>query len=639
MHKSVILVLVLLVGVSLARNSRSSSESSSSQESSSDQDSDASSRDSKSRDSDTSESSRHHHRHGGSHHHHDHHGNNRVDHNNVDHNNVDHILERLSRETDESDSSSADSSIDEDDLREVDGLLAEWGGEHSTAAAAAVLSGLKGGEGKEEIDKFKANLKDKMSSIEASVNDAIENEIEEKPYQSVHDVIFRALVGQVLGEMRSDYKHLRASRKDLQKLKRKMKAAARDLHSRNNQGKYFDFRKLKKFLAYKKKFVEKKKEFILEVVEVKDKFVRALKVMSVIYQQRTGTVRDYLHVLGSVASNKTEVPSQIEAFYQDAAAQPPVATTDDVIDPGTEPPATTPSPANHTSGDPVSDILATVKNMKSDIYDKVSSAVEFKKSKVEEKIELMKNATESCSLAKDELPTVDIPQSVPSSDIVDIPPEVETGIDDVISSRVDDTPLNATDANDVIATGLIQQLVQGFASSIERLKDLKLDFLQSQAATVLELDSLRNALINGSVNITTDVFRSLLADLVRSKLDYVTQVAEIKAGIVETLKNMSQAFANRTGHAINYMQVIASLKNSSVELSPVFQEYLNDLNVAARADGLTLDVATAAEDDDSGVVLALSVVGAVVVLVAAAAGVVVLARRSGKKRLYSRFPE
>lgn len=599
-----------------------------------------------SRDSDTRESSSHHHRHGGSHHHHDHHGvsnNNRADHKNVEHKNVDrknvdHILERLSRETDESDSSSVESSIDEDDLREVDGLFAELSGEQSPVAAASALSGLKGGEGKEELDKFKSSIKDSMSSIEASLNDAIENEIEEEPYRSVHDVIFRALVGQVLGEMRSEYKHLRSSRKDLQKLKRKMKAAARELHSRSNQGKYFDFRKLKKFLAYKNKFVEKKKEFILEIVTVKDKFVLALKAMSIIYQQRTGALRDYLHILGSVASNKSQIPQQIEAFYQDAAAQPPAPPTDDAIPTGTEPPATVTRPVNQTSGDPVSDILETVKNMKSDIYDQISSAVEFKKSKVEEKIEMMKNATENCRIAEDDLPTVDIRQSVPMSDIAEIPLEVETSIDDVISSRVDDTPLNATDANDVIATGLIQQLLQGFASSIERLKGLKQDFLETQAATVLELDALRNALINGSVNVTTVVFRSLLAELVRSKLEYVTQVAEIKSGIVQTLKNMSQTFANRTGHEINYMQVIASLKNSSVELPSVFQEYLDDLSLVATADGLMLDVAGSVEENSSGVVLALSGVGAVVVLVAVAVGVVVFARRSGKKRLYTRFP-
>ncbi|CAL1541384.1 unnamed protein product [Lymnaea stagnalis] len=514
--------------------------------------------------------------------------------------------------------------------------------------------------------------------LEKAIEEAIQYEIERSEETAVSDntPIGSLLVRQLVSGFEAKVDDLRSAWKDFVKAKQDMVEKAKVLNQHPRDGKGFDFEKLRVYKASLQEMLAKKRNFVESKVELKRGIEGTLNNMSRTYRSRTGRDFSYADFLESVLNASFQFPRALEEFFKDVICRSVTSPRNDnqeaeisasdappEIAGSDAPPAPT-STATTSAGerlaeDIIVDIIDTVKGIKENVEDKVSALRELIQSTIQPKLDQLKETIEKFLLDEDEVreenrrkrSIEDSPGS--AEEIVteasqksdEIPAEILTSIERAVNSLVSGSVAFAPTANEAILDGLILELLKPFDADIQTLKELKQKYNEAQAQLLSDVASLRTD--SDELKNVSDIYTRLSQlptkfnqlKLVRSQ--YQAEKTKLITEATETLKSLSASYQDRTGSPVSYIDVLISLKNSSIDLPPVLQDYYTDLSSVARVEGLRMDVAPRGEggegSDDSSVVV-VSVVGVLAAVVVTMGVSALVLRHRRRQRLYTKLP-
>lgn len=512
--------------------------------------------------------------------------------------------------------------------------------------------------------------------LEKAIEAAIQSEIErlEEKATSENTPIGSLLVRQLVRGFEVNIEDLRSPWRDFLEAKIKMVEKAKELNQHPQGGKGFDFDKLRVYKASLQEMLAKKKAYVESKVQLKQYVLDTLNNMSRTYRSRTGRAFNYADFLESVLNARVQFPKALEEFLKDVfcrkAALPKNESQEAEISGTTDAaPATvsttsptTPSEKDRQAEDIIVDIIDTAKGIKENVDDKVSALKQFIQDTLQPKLDELREMIENFRLDESEgqegsrkKRSIEEPNNLPANvennlaeapaESDEIPVGVMASIEREINSLVSGSVALAPSASEAILDGLMQELLKPFAADILALQELKRKFNDTQAKLLSDVSSLRKE--SEDPKKVNDIYIKLselpgnFNELKLYRSQYQSEKAKLTTQVAETLKKLSASYQDRTESPVSYFDVLISLKNSSIELPPVLQDYYTDLSTVARAEGLKLDVAPPSEGgagSDGTSVVTVSVVGVLAAVVVTMGVSALVWRRRRHQRLYSKIP-
>ncbi|KAH9490286.1 hypothetical protein Btru_033988 [Bulinus truncatus] len=506
--------------------------------------------------------------------------------------------------------------------------------------------------------------KETSNELEALIENVMDNEVNgtTEPKSTANADVVCLLLHKLLRNFQSDIDSLKDSWRSFVSAEREMKEKAKNLHGREIvDGKWrstFSFEKLNSFKSSLREMLEKKKSFVVQKVELKRKILSTLHNMSLVHLGRTGNAFSYLGFLESVLNGTIELPRVLSDLFGDikgAVQELKEEVAEEVVNPETPAPSlegeTTAASVEVTTAEEESieessvvEILDRVKQLESDLANRISALENEVKAKVQEQVQKIREVISNLVL---ETEVIDTPTDLLSNETSDgrvLRDVIDAAINSMVTSNASEISLSGKDA---LFDLLIENLLKEFDPSIQKLRLWKQQFQRIRDALIDIADNLQKSVDEAvdvsKISIDLTEYTNLLREVHNVKALYLNEKEKVKSLVLAAFERVSSTYQNRTGDELNYAEIISSSESSSSSLTPLLGDFYSDLSTVAKAEGLKFD-AVEPDSPDSNVgegspssIVGVAVVGTVVVVLAAFGIGFFAYRRHRRQRLYTQI--
>ncbi|KAK0048831.1 hypothetical protein Bpfe_021779, partial [Biomphalaria pfeifferi] len=514
----------------------------------------------------------------------------------------------------------------------------------------------------DQAKKEKLILKVISTKLDAALEHVLFNELNGtlEPTSDANGAVVRLLLHRLLNDIQPDIARVKESWRDFVSAEFEMKVKAKKLHAKEVvDGKVrdtFTFEKLRSFKESLKEMLDKKRNFVEQKIELKNKVLFTLRNMSLVHRARTGQDFSYVEFLEGILNGTIKIPQALKDLFEDVKtavedlkkenANSEIPTQSSEVEEST--PAAvelTTSIEENAEESSVLDILNKVQDLETDLKSKITSLENDVKAKVLEQVQNIREVITSLVL-EDNTGVSENPSLLYniSSDNPFLNDIIETAIRSLVTGNATEVTLSG---NQALLNLFIQNLLKEFDASIQRLKQWKERFDQIRGVLVSIADNLQNA-VNEAEDVSTvpidlTEYKHLLQEIHNVKALYVTQKYRVKTLVLEAFDKMTSVYQNRTGTDLSYNEVLSSMTNSSSDLTPLLDDFYSDLSTVAKSEGLKFDAVDPNSSDSLGgegsssSVVGVAVVSTIVVVLAAFGIGFFVFRRHRKQSLYTKI--